>query len=71
MKKEMVMLGNLTCPTCAADLEKALNKMDGVKKATVTFATGALDLEYDTTVVNDAQLERTVTGFGLTISSRL
>lgn len=71
MKKEMMLLGNLTCPSCAADLEKAFKKLDGVKSATVTFATGALDIEYDAAVVKAGQIERTVEGFGLTITSRV
>lgn len=71
MKREMVMLGNLNCPTCAADLEKALKKMDGIKEATVTFATGALDLVYDENVVKTEQIDRTVTGFGVTVTARM
>lgn len=71
MKREMVMLGNLNCPTCAADLEKALKKMDGVEQATVTFATGALDLVYDESVVKADAIDRTVTSFGVTVASRL
>lgn len=71
MKKEMMMLGNLTCPSCAANVEQAFKKMDGVKGATVTFATGSLDIEYDETVVKAEQIERTIESFGLTIASRL
>ncbi len=37
----------LDCANCAAELERALNKVDGVKNATISFMTERLELEYD------------------------
>lgn len=71
MKKEMWMLSNLTCPSCAANVEKAFAKMDGIKQANIAFATGALNIEYDERVVKPEQIEKTITNFGLTVTSRL
>lgn len=71
MKKEMIMLTNLTCPSCAANVEKAFKKMPGVKSASVAFGTGTLTLEYDEGRVNDENIERTVESFGLGIASRI
>lgn len=71
MKKETVLLANLNCPSCAADLQKALAGMDGVKLAEVAFATGALELEYDDSVVKAADIERTVESFGVSVAARM
>lgn len=37
----------LDCANCAAELERALNKVDGVKNATISFMAERLELEYD------------------------
>lgn len=71
MKKETVLLEDLTCPSCAADLQKALSKMDGVKRAEVAFATATLNVEYDTSIVKPADIERTIEGFGVSVAARL
>lgn len=71
MKKEMIMLMNLTCPSCAANVEKAFKKMPGVKEASVAFGTGTLTLEYDEDRVNDDNIKRTIESFGLAIASRM
>ena len=36
---------DLDCANCAAKMEAAINKLDGVKKATVSFMTQKLTLE--------------------------
>ncbi|MBQ8374820.1 MAG: cadmium-translocating P-type ATPase [Clostridia bacterium] len=46
MKKTLKIVG-LDCAVCAGELEDELNKIEGVKKATVVFATGKLLLDYD------------------------
>ncbi len=33
MKKETIMLSNLNCPSCAADLQKALATLEGVQRS--------------------------------------
>lgn len=71
MRKEMILLGNLTCPSCAADLQKAVGKLGGVKKATVNFAAATLDVEYDEAAVKAEEIDRTINGFGVTVASRL
>lgn len=71
MKKETVLLANLNCPSCAADLQKALRNMNGVKRAEVAFATGSLELEYDEGVVHAGDIERTVESFGVSVAARL
>lgn len=38
---------NLDCANCAAKMEEAIKKIDGVLDATVTFMTQKLYIEYD------------------------
>ena len=40
-------ISGLTCANCVQTLERALNAVDGVKKATVNLATGRAFVEYD------------------------
>lgn len=44
MKKKFILEG-LECANCAAKMEKAINKLDGVKEATVNFMTTKLVIE--------------------------
>ena len=44
MKKKFRLEG-LECANCAAKIEKAINKLDGVKEATVNFVTTKLVIE--------------------------
>ena len=46
MKKKFKM-ENLDCANCAAKMETAINKIDGVKEATVSFMTQRLVIEAD------------------------
>jgi copper chaperone CopZ len=39
----------LTCPSCVAKIERALNRTGGVSHATVHFATGRIEVEHDPT----------------------
>ncbi|MBS3984382.1 MAG: cation transporter [Selenomonadales bacterium] len=44
MKKKFILEG-LDCADCAAKIEHAVNKLDGVKEATVNFMTQKLVIE--------------------------
>jgi copper chaperone CopZ len=40
-------LDNLDCAVCAAKMEEAINKIDGVKRATVSFMLARLTIDAD------------------------
>lgn len=52
-------LQDLDCANCAAKMEDAINKIDGVEKATVSFMTQKLTIVADDTrfsdIVDEAQ----------------
>lgn len=71
MRTETIMLSNLNCPTCAADVESTLGKQAGVKEAKVTFGTATLELTYDPAKLSPAKVESILSGFGLGVSARV
>ena len=61
-------LEGMTCASCAARIERKLNKLDGVK-ATVNFATERAAVAYDPDAVDVERLIRAVeqTGYGASL----
>ncbi len=47
--KKVFRMENLDCANCAAKMEDAINKIDGVEKATISFMTQRLTMEFDET----------------------
>ena len=43
--KKIIKLENLDCANCAAKMESAINKIEGVESATVNFMTQKIKLE--------------------------
>ncbi|MBM3313711.1 HAD-IC family P-type ATPase, partial [candidate division WOR-3 bacterium] len=68
-KTETVTLsvGGMTCASCVATVEKALNRLPGVKSATVNFAIEKAIVEFDPKVSPVATLEKAVTDVGYDI----
>lgn len=46
MKSKFKIKG-LDCANCAAELERAIQKIDGVENASIAFMTQRMELEYD------------------------
>ena len=46
-RKKVFKLNDLDCANCAAKMEAAIQKLDGVKSATISFMTQKLTLEAD------------------------
>ncbi len=69
MKRQMILMSNLHCPSCAAKLEKAAQKMTGMKTAKVAFGSGALNVEYDESALKEESIHAVVKQFGLEIAT--
>nr|QIJ55681.1 lead transporter [uncultured Limnohabitans sp.] len=57
-------IGGMTCASCVARVEKALNKMPGVESATVNLATESARIVVQSAQVTDARLRRAIRDAG-------
>ena len=57
-------LSGMSCASCAQRIEKVLNKLDGVIKATVNFATEVATVEFNSADVTVAEIKRAVQNAG-------
>ena len=48
MKSKFTIKG-LDCANCAAELERAIQKLEGIESASISFMTQKMELEYDET----------------------
>lgn len=66
MKRHKVRLdvGGMTCAACVARLEKALNRLEGVKSATANYATETVAVEYDPGQTNLTEVARIISDTG-------
>ena len=71
IRREMIILSGLNCPTCAAKLEKAVQSTPGVTEAKVVFGAGSLNVEYDATVVPYERIAEVVSRMGMTVTARV
>ncbi|MGG3891024.1 heavy metal translocating P-type ATPase [Metabacillus fastidiosus] len=62
-KAEFDIIG-MTCAACAARIEKGLNKLDGVNKATVNFALERAAVEYNPSAVTISEMRERVEKIG-------
>lgn len=45
--KTRFKIKGLDCANCAAELERAINKIEGIDNASISFMTEKLEIEYD------------------------
>ncbi|AEI44753.1 heavy metal translocating P-type ATPase [Paenibacillus mucilaginosus] len=63
-EKLELQISGMTCAACAARIEKGLNKLDGVTKATVNFALETAQVEYIAGQVSPAEMMKKVEKLG-------
>lgn len=64
IKKTSIKITGMTCASCAQNIEKALNKIDGVVKASVNFSFEKAAIEYDSSKVSPSEFENAITSLG-------
>jgi len=62
--KVALKLIGMTCASCAAKIEKKLNKLDGVIKASVNLATEKAAIEYDSSKVKISDMIKAIEALG-------
>jgi len=66
MKQIEIGVDGMTCASCSARVERALNKLTGVEQASVNLATERAQVSYDETALDAAQLAETIRDVGYT-----
>ena len=56
MKKQTLSISGMHCASCAANIEKGLRSLDGVRKANVNFASQKAFVEYDESLTDREKL---------------
>ena len=64
MKTELYDVKGMTCTACAGAIERGLGKLDGIKEASVNFATEKLKVEYDETKYDFDKIKNEVKQIG-------
>lgn len=65
-RKTTLRASDLSCPSCVAKIEKALQGTPGVTAAKVYFETGRIAVEHDPSRASVDDLVKTVAGIGYT-----
>ena len=58
MAKETFVVNGMTCASCVANVENAVNKLDGVDKAVVNLTTEKMSVDYAGDKVSPETIER-------------
>ena len=63
-KKIVLNIGGMSCVNCARAIEKALNKLNGVTKASINLAAEKAIVDYNTEIVDQKTIEKTIIDVG-------
>lgn len=69
MNNKTYQLETLSCPTCAAKIEKMLNSQDGVESAEVAFMSSKVKVSYNNDSITSDQLKEKISKFGYKVLS--
>jgi Cu+-exporting ATPase len=64
LKKTSVKIVGMTCTSCAQTIEAALSRTEGVRNASVNFATETAYIDYDAVLTNENALEQVIKDTG-------
>ena len=64
VKEANIQITGMTCAACATRIEKGLNKMEGVKQASVNLALEKSTIKYDSSKLSEADFEKKIEALG-------
>lgn len=64
MEKRTIPVLEMSCAVCAASVESTVRALKGVREATVNFAAGTLNVEYDPSEITPKQMQEAVQAIG-------
>jgi Cd2+/Zn2+-exporting ATPase len=59
--------GGRACESCAMALERQVQEIPGVRRATASYAGGVMSIQYDDTLISPAELTQSVSDWGIHI----
>ena len=71
MKKAVVQLDTLTCPSCVQKIDNAVKGLDGVEKDSVSvlFNSSNVKLNFDEEKISTEEIENAITKLGYEVKS--
>lgn len=64
LREIMIPISGMTCASCAANIEKAVGKLEGVQKVNVNFATEKAMVVYDTNITRISEIKQSISKVG-------
>ena len=58
--KERFQVTGMSCAACSSKVERTVNHLNGVQKAEVNLLANAMTVEYDETVITEAEMMKTL-----------
>lgn len=71
MENRTFAIEGMTCASCAQTVEKAAQKLPGVKVANVNLATEKMNIQFDEGAVSEADIQKAVSAVGYTALSNI
>ena len=71
--KERYHVTGMSCSACSSHVEKAVNKLENVEKASVNLLTETMDVTYDETKITSAEIIDAVVkaGYGASVMTEV
>jgi Cu+-exporting ATPase len=66
--KKTIRIRGMSCTSCAAGIENKLRRMEGIRKADVSFANGLMYLDFDKDIIRYEDIERQIVSLGYGVS---
>lgn len=72
MKKEKFDVTGMTCSACSSRVEKCVNRLEGMHKASVNLLTNSMQVEYDENILNTQKIIDAVVkaGYGASLQGK-
>ena len=67
LQTHTISIMGMSCASCVGKIEKALRRKEGVKKATINFATGRAMVEFDSNITNEKDVEKVIEDTGYNV----
>jgi len=67
MKKTVIQLETVTCPSCIRRIEGTLNKQQGINMATVKFNASKVEVDHDESIITSDTLKSIISNLGYTV----